>query len=353
MGQSMPLKDSCQEKVRGASWRHRGHSLNRWHVTDIAWPPLESPARQITDTNLEWLQQHPRCARVSDNVNAMDILGYCECAGFAASEVVLCIWVGAHGRNYHPDSDDMHEVVKGFGWSKRTFVDAAFGAVCGQLPRATVLFVGRQWEGVSMQLAHRPVICSRVSYSAVRGGERFVPEGSTRFERYHLPGGMALGGVAALGPDLRRYACGVCTRGLPLDVPKLVLRASATGGVVLFLGEYTAAHARHCAEFIDERPLELAYRRQCSLWRARLSSCWLPLAAPASPQDRLLELRRHPCDRKRPYSYEEFKEHVRQNPKNGKHFAFLVAHMWNQSYVVNAADAAPSGDQMEKRQRLE
>jgi len=84
-------------------------------------------------------------------------------------------------------------------------------------------------------------------------GPQYRPEPSTRGDRRagELGTFEDLVATAALGPSLERDILD----GSPVvvDIPELALRATLGGGVVLFLGEFTLASSRHCAQYAAEQ----------------------------------------------------------------------------------------------------
>lgn len=139
---------------------------------------------------------------------------------------------------------------RGWRWEGGAFRSAAFAAMCGQLPAATCILTGRCWEAVSTQFGGRPVLQAPVCYSEQRGPP-YQPEPSTRSDR--RPGELgstdALVATLAVGPALARR---LLKRRPLVDVPAMAYCA-ARKGHVLFIGEFTLANARHCAQYACER----------------------------------------------------------------------------------------------------
>ena len=81
--------------------------FNRWHATDIAWPPVgDTTSRSAMEENRSWLQAQG--VHVAEDVDAFDLGRYLATVGVPAQDVVLCIFNCAHGRNYHGGSDERH-----------------------------------------------------------------------------------------------------------------------------------------------------------------------------------------------------------------------------------------------------
>lgn len=235
--------------------------FNRWHATDIAWPPLGegvcSTSRAALEDNRLWLQE---CGvHVSDNVDAFDLSNYLSTIGVQAEDVVLCIFNCAHGRNYREDSDERHACMKEWGWGRTTFRSAAFQAVCGQLPAASCVFTGRHWEHVTAQVSDRRTLRCFATYGA-QSGVPFRPEPSTRGDRREGELGLVddLIATVASGPLMDQHLLQGPWN--TVDIAELALLANAAGGVILFLGEFTLASSRHCVQYvIDHAQVELSY----------------------------------------------------------------------------------------------
>jgi len=235
----------------------RSAFFGRWHATDIAWPPGEdvegfvSTSRASMEENLRWLSATG--AHVSDDVDVFDLERYLQGCGVRPEDVALCVWNCAHGRNYRADSTERHRLMQEWGWSAGTFRNAAFAAMCGQLPRATCVLTGRRWEPVAAQLAgQRPVLQAAVRYGSQRG-PAYRPEPSTRGDRREGELGEVghLVATVAVGPGLARALFRDLS--MDIDIPELAVLAASGGGIVVFLGEFTLANARHCAQYACEQ----------------------------------------------------------------------------------------------------
>ena len=228
-------------------------TLLKWHATDISWPPradtCSTSARTALEENKGWLVE--RGVNVYDNVDAFDILRYLRDRDVKPEDVVLCVFNCAHGRNYRDDSDARHHWLTERGWSSHTFRSAVFQAMNAQLPAATCVLTSRYYENVNTCLSGRRILQSFVQYSGPKSGPLYKPEPSTRGDRRE--GGLGpvedLMATVSVGPLMDHYLL----RGPPwnaIDIPDLVLAAHATGGVILFLGEFTLANARHCVQYV-------------------------------------------------------------------------------------------------------
>ena len=192
---------------------------------------------------------------MADNVDAFDLSGYLMTAGVRAEDVMLCIFNCAHGRNYRADSDERHGLMAEVGsWESGHFRSAAFQAMSGQLPAAMCILTGRHWELVNTHAFHRRVLRCFVTYGAQTGAP-YRPEPSTRGDRREGELGPVedLVATVASGPLMDRYLRWAtwCT----LDMTELVLWADTAGGVILFLGEFTLASSRHCAQYVLDHAL--------------------------------------------------------------------------------------------------
>ena len=247
-------------------------------ATDIASPPQtaegsSSTSRLTLETNRTWLQA--RGVGVHENVDVFNLLLYLQGEGIAAEDVSLCVFSGAHGRNYHEDATSRFERMQAWRWNPTAFRGAAFAAMCGQLQNATVILTSRDWETCwPRMLSHRPILFSRATY-APQAGPAYQPEPSTRGDR--RPGEVAdtngLVATVAVGPLFEKYLHrrseapteDATTSVLTVDVPELTHLACTMPGVILFIGEFTCSHARHCMNFALEqmalRPAEAAEGR--------------------------------------------------------------------------------------------
>ena len=189
--------------------------------------------------------------RVCDNVDVFDILGYLKTQDIREQDVVLCIFSCAHGRNYRMDSTARHTLMNSWDWKLSTFRTAAFEAMRAQLPLATCILTGRWWDTAEMQTDTRPTVHVPVRY-AQQSGPPYMPEPSTRYER--RPGTLcstdSLSAFISVGPALASYMLHADLSSV--DIPELTFQATGHG-VVLFLGEFTLAHARHCAQYTLDR----------------------------------------------------------------------------------------------------
>ena len=183
---------------------------------------------------------------VNEGVDVFDLYTYLHEEDIDPAQVGLCVFNCAHGRNYRADSDARHRLMESLHWSAATFRGAALQAMCGQLPNATCIITGRRWEPVSVPLAHRNILIGPLRYGP-QCGPPYKPEPSTRGDRREGELGPAdtLAATVAIGPMLADKIGGSGV----VDVPELARVASARNTVVLFLGEFTLASARHAAQY--------------------------------------------------------------------------------------------------------
>lgn len=285
--------------------------FRRWHATDIAWPPLTdlegapSQARATTEENKSWLTGMG--LHVYEDVDVFDVVPYLRARQVRPEEVLLCVYNCAHGRNYRRDATARYALMGEWHWSSFTFRSAAFQAMCAQLPNATCILTSRHWEPVTTQLSNRPILHSAVCYSP-QSGPPYKPEPSTRSSRREGELGLVeeLAATVAVGPLLECHFTKQMS--IKVDIPELAFIAASSGGAVLFLGEFTLASARHCAQFACE---------QISQGR--------PLQWAVSRRNLPVEQRRHWRGHSL-YSYADCVQHARDQEE--AHAALLAAHIW-------------------------
>lgn len=323
---ALVLKSAARQFVRAFynyTFRHSistcpfGFAFYRWHATDISWPPHHdnpgkvSTAREALEENRIWLEA--RGVNVCDDVDVFDILSYLELQRIQHHEVVLCIFNCAHGRNYRNDSTERHVMMQNWHWKGDSFRSAAFQAMCGQLPHATCILTCRCWEPVVTQVGTRPILHAPVRY-ARQTGPPYRPEPSTRSKR--RPGELGstedLIATVAVGPALSRY---ILQPGLPVvNIPELALRATGAGHV-LFVGEFTLANSRHCAQYVCD---QIANPFWNLLWQTTLK---FQLRIPS----KLQKEHRQDCD-ENGYTYAQCLK--RASEAGEAHAALAAGHWW-------------------------
>lgn len=256
------------------------------------------------EQNKQWLEQ--RGVAVKDDVDVFDLAPFLQAQGLDPEDVGLCVFNCAHGRNYRDDATERYELEKGWGWQSSTFRAVAFQAMCAQLPSATCVVTTRRWEPLAPQLGTRPVLTVPAEYPE-QSGPPYLPEPSTRFER--RPGELgppeSLAAVVAVGPLLESALAATWTA----NIPALALQTSALGKHVLFLGEFTLAASRHCAQYACDREGQ---------------------AAPAAPEQlRQLQAERRWHRKSRAwYSYADCLTYTRENKEAQPEL--LAANIWRQ-----------------------
>jgi len=261
---------------------------------------------------------------VHDNVDVFDLLSYLQARNLKPRDVMLCVFNCAHGRNYREDSDARHALIRDLRWGPSTFRSAAFEAMSAQLPDATCVMTGRRWEPVVAQVCHRCILQTALRYGQ-QGGQAYLPEPSTRGDRRTGEVGdiSELVATVAVGPALQSDVLGMAPEAL--DVPELAYRATALGGVVLFLGEFTLAASRHCVQYALERP--------------PLGGGSMQLAA---MQRQMPEEVRWNWRHRSRYTYADCLQHTHEKKE---HQASLVAaHIWSQMMVKLPPNGRDSGE---------
>jgi hypothetical protein len=236
--------------------------LSRWFVTDFQWPN-DGERGAATERNKAALTTLGVNV-IEESVDAMNVgalLGNC---GIDRDQVVLvviqgmCSRVGADDNDYRKTQHDLL-VPPGDGP-----ISCAFAALTAALPRATVMVsaTGTGKETVIAkarvrQTATRSVLCREVIYPAPIDEVCYVPQSNGKeYRNLQDPVPLAL---MAVGPDMDLERLG--TKGSKtVSMGTVTLEAAFSGGVLIFLGEFTCTSALHLAKYCcscryDDEPL--------------------------------------------------------------------------------------------------
>ena len=229
--------------------------FSRWFVTDFQWPN-DGERGAATERNKAALTTLGVNV-VEESVDAMNVgalLGNC---GIDRDQVVLaviqgmCSRVGADNNDYRNTQRDLL-VPPGDGP-----ISCAFAALAAALPRATVMVsaTGAGKEAVIAkarvkQTATKSVLCREVNYPAPIDDVCYTPQSNGKdYRNLQDPVPLAL---MAVGPDMDLERLG--TKGSKMvSMGAVTLEAAFSGGVLIFLGEFTCTSALHLAKYCSCR----------------------------------------------------------------------------------------------------
>ena len=232
----------------------------KWHATDFEWP-TDGERGAATAQNQKALKALG-VAVSHESVDAMNVGAFLCLNGINADDVVLavlngmCSRVGADNNEYRQTQREL-QVPPGDGP-----LSCAFAALTAALPQATVVVsaTGKDKEkhirNVKVRRAMtRPVLCREVHYPdpiEVEGvSVRYKPESNDHRYRF-LPDPFPLGLVAigpAIGAEAQCFGTGEGSSTMCMG--PLVLEAVASGGTLLFLGEFTCTSVLHLAYYAE------------------------------------------------------------------------------------------------------
>ena len=225
--------------------------FSKWYVTDFMWP--NDGERGTTTVRNKTALTALGVNVVEESVDVMNVGALLRNREIDKGQVVLaviqgmCSRVGADNNDYRKTQGDLR-VPPGDGP-----ISCAFAALTAALPRATVMVsaTGDAKETVIAnarvkQTATRPVLCREVLYPDPVEDVCYRPESNdVRYRTLQDPTPL---GLMAMGPDMDSERIG--TKGSKtVSMGALALEAASSGGVMIFLGEFTCTSALHLAKY--------------------------------------------------------------------------------------------------------
>ena len=252
--------------------------LTKWYVSDIKWP--HCPESRVNEMKKNQNELRDLGAEiVTESVDAMNVGAFLRARGLCADDVVLAVFhgicsrIGANDYEYCKTQENLHV-------QDTKVIACIFAALTAALPQATVIVTatGHQKQvdirnTCFRQTMTRPVVCRKICHPPEINGTKYAPE-SNGIRHDRLKDSMPWGFVA-VGPAIGAEVAGVGRGDCFLQVGPLVLQACASGGVLLFLGEFTCTNALHMAKYAQAngipRPIP---RRRASPYLPKEMMCW-------------------------------------------------------------------------------
>ena len=319
-------RDFCAKRTRTAS----AVDFTKWYATDFEWP-RDGERGAATAQNQEALRALGVVV-VEESVDAMNVGAFLRSQGIDADDVVLavlngmCSRVGADNNEYRQTQAELG-VPAGCGPQS-----CVFAALTAALPQATVLVsatgTGKQQTVSGMRVRQtmtRPVVCREVHYPEPIKGVGYKPESND--SRYRMLPDPIPVGLVAIGPAIGHGDPGEFLlfgkERRTMDMGSLVIQATATGGVLLFLGEFTCTSVLHLA--YDAEQMRAAAHRRCVMRTWPYSRSWSAASAPRLSKERML------WDATE-YDYEETVAHCEKKllgeGKSVRHVGMHAANLW-------------------------